>query len=162
MLFMGWGPPRLDVSREGGYWDNDSEPNEIDSEMDSASVSHTADAQEDSGPREMRNIASVSQPSVRVAASAAAQEDSEMKNTDNASEPDWGDVSEPSLPDTASVSQPSARVAASAAAQEDSGMKNIASVSQPSVRDTASAAPATNVGKTDGPAHGPVDFNAMD
>ena len=97
MLFMGWGPPRLDVSREGGYWDDGSEPKEIDNEMNSASVS---------------------QPSVRVAASAAAQEDSEMRN--------------------------------------------IASVSQPSVRDTASAAPATNVGKTDGPAHAPVDFNAMD
>ena len=71
-----------------------------------------------------------------------------MKNTDHASEPDWGDDVEPSLSGTASVSQPSARVAASAAAQEDSGMKNIASVSQPSVRDTASAAPSTNVGKT--------------
>ena len=46
-----------------------------------------------------------------------------MKNTDHASEPDWGDDVEPSLSGTASVSQPSACVAASAAAQEDSGMK---------------------------------------
>ena len=55
--------------------------------------------------------------------SGTRQEDSEMKNTDHASEPDWGDDVEPSLSGTASVSQPSACVAASAAAQEDSGMK---------------------------------------
>ena len=57
--------------------------------------------------------------------SGTRQEDSEMKNTDHASAPDWGDVVEPSLSGTASVSQPSARVAASAAAQEDSGMEDV-------------------------------------
>ena len=38
LIFSIWGPPRLDVSRAGGYWDADSEPNEIDSEMSSASA----------------------------------------------------------------------------------------------------------------------------
>ena len=56
------------------------------------------------------NSASVSQPSVSHTASAAAQEDSEMKNTDNPYGVDWGDDAPTSLPDTAGVSQPSAGV----------------------------------------------------
>ena len=87
----------------------------LHSEMNSASVSQPS----------VSHTASLYQNSVRDAASAAAQEDSEMKNTDNPYEVDWGDDARSSLPDTASVSQPSARVAASAAAQEDSGMEDV-------------------------------------
>ena len=74
-----------------------------DSEMNSASVSQPS----------VSHTASLYQNSVRDAASAAAQEDSEMNNTDNPYGVDWGDDARSSLPDTASVSQPSARVAVS-------------------------------------------------
>ena len=74
-----------------------------DSEMNSASVSQPS----------VSYTASLYQNSVRDAASAAAQEDSEMNNTDNPYGVDWGDDARSSLPDTASVSQPSARVAVS-------------------------------------------------
>ena len=75
-----------------------------DSEMNSASVSQPS----------VSHTADLYQHIVPDAASAAAQEDSEMKNTDD-------DSGLTLLQVLANAYQSSARVAASAAAQEDSG-----------------------------------------